>query len=202
MIIWLHRNRFEIFTILLFIILALLGVLIIKNHDLNKVEYEEYKRLTDIVSNVLSILLISIGAILSYFKFFKGRILQENIELVGFAKVVETDEKHNSVFCNIKVKNIGNIALVNPKSYMKVEFLTDESIKEEKEIDLNEEYSNQSNSWVIIEPRAHYNVHSFHKVDKSVWAFRYTFHLTSDRKNTWLRVITVFNKDGYEYQQN
>lgn len=176
MIIWLHRNRFEIFTFLLFIILVLLGILIIKNHEFNKLKYEEYKELTDIISNFLSILFISIGAILSYFKFFKGRIFQENIELIAFAKVVETDEKHNSVFCNIKVNNIGNIALVNPKSYMKVEFLADESIKEEREIELNEEYSNQSNRWIIIEPRAHYNVHSFHKVDKSVWAFRYTFH--------------------------
>lgn len=205
MIKWLHRNRFEIFSILFFIILVLIGVLIFKNHESNKSNYKEYKELFDILSSVVSILLITIGAILSYFKFFKGRLFQENIELVVFAKVVEKDENSNSVFCNIKVNNIGNIAIVNPKSYMKVEVLNDDlenEEKNEKEVELNEEYSNQSNKWIIIEPKAHYNVHSFHKVDKSIWAFKYTFQLISDRKNSWVRVVTIPNKSGYEYQQD
>ncbi|WP_020571596.1 hypothetical protein [Neolewinella persica] len=206
MVKWLHRNRFEIFSILLFIILLLIGILIFKNHESNKSHYKEYKELFDILSSIVSILLISIGAILSYFKFFKGRLFQENIELVVFAKVVEKDEKYNSVFCNIKVNNIGNIAIINPKSYMKVEALSDDlengKKNEEKEIELNEEYSSQSKKWIIIEPKAHYNVHSFHKFDKSIWAFKYTFHLISDRGNSWVRVVTIPNKDGYEYQQD
>lgn len=198
---WVYRNRFEIFSILLLIIISLLSFLIIKNHDSNKSKYSEFKELTDIVSNVVSIILISVGAILSYFKFFKGRIFTEKIELVAFAKVIEEDEKHNSVFFNVKISNIGNVAIHRPDSYMKVAYLSEEGVIVEKDVDILEEYSEEEKEWSIIEPRAHYNVHTLHKVEKNIWALKFSFQITSSKNNSWLRILTVPNKEKYEHEQ-
>jgi hypothetical protein len=184
------------------LIVILFGFLIFKNNNLIKDKYTDYKNLTDIISNIVSILILVIGAILSYFKFFKGRVFKENLELIAFAKVFKINKKSNSILFNIKIQNIGNISITNPKTYMTIEYLDDDNTLKLIDVDLEVESTTNYKNWNVIEPKANFNVHLLHKLKKDISAIRFHFQLISDKNNTWSRIVTIPNTSEFEYRQD
>jgi hypothetical protein len=158
----------------------------------------------EVIIKLISTLLNStvfIGvAIFSYFKFFKVRTLSENLTISATAKILAVKNSiSNSIFLNIKIDNIGNVAITNYEIKMTLSVMENEAWKKIQKIKPQE--GNRLEGYTeIIEPQAVVNIHTFHGIDENIQALKYVFTLTSDKGNIWSKVVTVPNSSAYVYE--
>jgi hypothetical protein len=109
------REDVGILPWLALIFLALAVILLFKSNYLSKDAFKNDKDFYAALSSLVTILVLTLGAGLSYIRFFKGRTLQPKINLELKAGVVQVKDE-NLHWIEVEIKNSGSVTIWHYKT--------------------------------------------------------------------------------------
>lgn len=192
---WKYKNH--LILVLIGILFLLLLILLVNENILTIAKLELRQVFFDIMSKLLSSLILVVGAVFSYYRFFKGRTFSERIEIKIQAKVFDYNSDGKIHTIDLELENIGSVPVKNVSSEVISKFIYingNEDTRKLPNVELiPEKFIN------IIDTQEtdsrHYNL----VVSEDVKAVLYHVKVTSSKGNIWTKIITVPNKNEYEY---
>ena len=177
---------------LLLIIIVLIIAIIIKEGLVTTEILETNKDTFDVVSTIITILAIIIGGILSYIKFFKGRILKPKLNIIPTSGVIyQTDE--NFHWLDLELQNKGTVAIWN----YYIEVFAKLHGEKTTSIQINGfvEHPNLKNiNEHLIDVGESSYEHLVFPVSKDIFAITYQILVSIPSGSVWNRCLTVSNK--------
>ena len=176
---------------LLLILLVLLIAVLLKEGLISASILNSQKDTFDVVSKIITSIVMIVGGILSYIKFFKGRILRPKLNIIPRTGVIFL-EKENLHWLDLEIQNKGSVAIWNyvvevyatlhgdaPRSTKITEFIEipKSRTKEEHLIDVGE----SSHEHAII------------RVPKEIWAVTYQILISVPNGSMWDQYLTTSN---------
>ena len=192
---WLLRNRETLFPALSAVALALLIALLVREDILTASKLAENKDALGALSSSVSMILLTIGGIFSYYRFFRGRTFFARADINIKVTVIDADSDELIHFVVIEIKNIGTLPIWNPVPVVDV-----------TAIDGNEESSERWDNWVegslnrgtelhtVVDSGEDASFFNTHRVPKSVCAVSYIAYVTAESGETWKKAVMVQNK--------
>lgn len=184
-------------TTLISIIIFLLFLINLKYSFITIETIEKRKDLIDGISKMISSLILIIGAILTYIKFFKGSTLTEKLAIVIQGRIIKFDKESNYHLIDIEFKNTGLVPIRNLEIETKTDCIEPDIKTEYIEIE-NDMHSEISKFIIHSQSSGAYNY--IYKVPKNSKAVRNTLDITSEKGSRWFLYFTVPNKIDYEYR--
>ena len=159
------------------------------------------KDIIDVISKFVSSLAIVIGGILSYYKFFKGRIFSERLKLYINARVTNVTELQNFHFIDIQLENVGTITVWEPRIFLDIVHYSED--RKEEKVDLIERNTEKNEDELykpLIEVSESVSNHFNHLVDVKNWLVVYRVKVVSKRGNIWERLVSIPNQKDYTHK--
>lgn len=181
------------------IVIIVFGSAIVANLDFFTVaNLRVQKDFISAVGTMISSSLLMLGAIFSYYRFFKGRTFTEKLNIRINLKVIECDDKENIHALDIALSNTSSIVIRDPEAMLTVSLIDRDALKLDP-IQLQVPDFDPSKSNALIEPQENFHYHKNLIVAKSVKAVSYYVSVRSKRNHRWGKIITVPNRLPYEY---
>ena len=188
---WAWRNRaFLIGALLLIALVESIGLLI-KHSYLNAQILTVHKDTIDGVATVITTLLLIVGGILSYIRFFKGRTLSKKLNLNLDVNVLPCDEESYLQAVNLEISNVGSVAVWNPNLEIEIRCLGPEGIQVRKV--RNWSYPEGFNN-DVIDPGETCSNHATEQISKKFFAVTYVATVTSHIGSSWVSALTIPNQ--------
>lgn len=191
------KTRFSVVAALVALCLLLVLANIIKHGLLTWEELVRHKDALAAANSAVGIVVLCIGAILSYFRFFKGRTLSLRAELKLDIAVIEAPGERYLHAISLEVKNVGSATIWNPSPKIAAYTYTGENREFHSLTDQWDEPLQQDDGIQRIAVLDSGETSSFlsHKVfDRSVWAVTYMASVSCDSGDVWKRLATVENR--------
>lgn len=189
------RYRKEIAVILITIFFLLFLVHLIQSNFITKNLFVDNKDVIDGLSKILSAAVLIIGAIFSYFKFFKGRIFKEKLLINISSKLIDNKENNLHVI-DVELKNIGDTAIWYPNETIQLIYIANngtETISNETPNSPDEKLDKRKNIF-LIEPQEVSYRHFTKFLPTEILALTFKIDIISNRGNKWSKSITIENK--------
>jgi hypothetical protein len=112
---WLERHRGEIVGILSLLVTALVLANVLKERSLSLAWLKQNKDAITAATGIATTLLVFLGGIFSYYRFFRGRTFSSRAELKLSIAVHPTTEDFNLHSIVAEIKNLGSMPIWDPK---------------------------------------------------------------------------------------
>lgn len=154
------------------------------------------KNLVDVSTKILGALILTLGAVASYFRFFKGRTLSPRLKIEADVDVFPIDGSRNFHVLSVDVANVGSVAIWGLEPRVEIRYHGEE-VRTEKDIDdwwtpLDHRDSTAKLSMLDTEESSQFVVHR--EVRREVWAVTYFIRVSLSSGHSWRRVITASNR--------
>ena len=154
------------------------------------------KDLIDVGTKLLGAVIVTFGAIASYFRFFKGRTLSPRLKIDARVEVFPIDPTRNFHVLSVEVTNVGSVAIWGLEPRVEIRFHGDQ---EQTEEDIG-------NWWTPLEQRdgrprlrmldteesSQFVVHR--EVPRAFWAVTYFTRVSLSSGHSWHRLVTASNR--------
>ena len=192
---WLLRNRETLFPALSAIILALLIAVLVRLDVLTASKLAANRDALSALSSSVSMILLTIGGVFSYYRFFRGRTFFARADISIEVTVIDTDSDELIHFVVVEIKNIGTLPIWNPVPVVDV-----------TAIDADEERRERWDNWVegslnrgaevhtVVDSGEDASFFNTHRVPKSVCAVAYVAFVTAESGETWKKAVMVQNR--------
>jgi hypothetical protein len=178
----------------LILIATLLAIVFIFRNDLITKEYLiENKEYIDFISKTITSIAIVVGGILSYIKFFKGRILKPKLVIEASSGTIKTE---NGVlhWIEAEMKNIGNVAIWNHDTTIYATIHTAQSYCVKLDEFMTIPYSLKGGESIIDVGESVFE-NAFLLVPDDAFAVTFQIIVKNEKKSIWSRSITVSNAE-------
>ena len=157
------------------------------------------KELIDVSTKLLGALVLTLGAVASYFRFFKGRTLSPRLNIEATVDVIPIDAARNLQVLSVEVRNVGAIAIWGLEPRVEIRYHSDSPRTEEDVGDwwtpLDHRDSKLRLRMLDTEESSQFVVHR--EVPGDVWAVTYFTRVSLSSGHSWHRVTTASNRlDG------
>ena len=192
---WKFKNH--LILSLLSIIILLISILLIKNNTITVEKIASHKDFIDAVNKIIGSILLIIGAVFSYFKFFKGRTFSERLIIDVHVKVFDYNQNQKLHTVDIELHNIGAIPIKNFTCEISANMI-DGTENETVEI-LTEIKPISDNATSIIDTQEIDYKHYKLLVSNDIKAVLYKIKIISSKGDAWTKAFTIINKNDYEF---
>ncbi len=155
----------------------------------------ENKDLIDVGTKLLGSVIITLGAIASYFRFFKGRTLSPRLKIDAKVEVFPVDSSRNFHVLSVEVTNVGSVAIWGLEPRVEIRFHGDKDRTEEDIGDwwtpLDHRDGTPRLQMLDTEESSQFVVHR--EVPRAVWAVTYFTRVSLGSGHSWHRLITASN---------
>jgi hypothetical protein len=192
-----YKKLLAVFLIL--VVCVLVAANLIKYRSAAKLIVLQNKDVIDALAKLIGALALVTGAIASYYRFFRGRTFAARAELNLDVAVYDTDEDFRLHVINLEVSNVGPIPILEPEPTIDV-YLYGPKRTEKYAITKWWQPTDDDQPSVptiaLIDTQESSQFHSSQHIGLEVWAVLYVAKVVSSRGDTWMRAITVSNKEG------
>jgi hypothetical protein len=192
---WLTRNRETLIPVLLVGICAFAIANLIKHKFLTASALASNKDALAALNNCVNVVFVTLGAIFSYYRFFRGRTFFSRAEVTLDVSVLPATTEKNLHALSLTIKNIGSLAIWDPKPEIKVyRHGATESARQVWDA-WHEARSTHGDpdALTVIESGETASFINEHLVDKTVWAITYVAFVRSQNNDIWKTSETVSN---------
>jgi hypothetical protein len=188
-------RRYNSVFILAVLILVLLLLISVKYSILTKPVIVANKDFIGVLKDLLTILAIIVGALLSYFRFFSGRLFSEKADIDIKCSVIETPQKTLFHILTVSMTNKSNITIWHPEAKLVIrKFSPDKNQNEELVDDFYEsDHFKNDKMDAIIDSGETASYVIWREFETKVWAVAYSVEITSDSGRKWQKDFTVAN---------
>lgn len=155
----------------------------------------ENRDLVDVSTKILGTLILTLGAVASYFRFFKGRTLSPRLKIEATVDVLPIDSSRNFHVLSVEVTNVGSVAIWGLEPCVEIRYHGDETRTEENIKDWWTPLDIQDDVVRIrmldTEESSQFIVHR--EVELDVWAVTYFVRVSLSSGHSWHRVISASN---------
>lgn len=193
---WLTRYREIVIPALATVVSILVLGNLIKYKLLTASALGANKEALGALSSAVSIIAISLGAIFSYYRFFRGRTFYSRAELRIDVTVIPQKTGTNMHAIIVEVKNIGTLPIWNPSLVLAIVESGPDG-ERERVLDKWSEVKSpkgESGTAAVIDSGETAPFWTAIEVAESTWAVFYTAFVHSDAGEIWKRVSVVKNK--------
>jgi len=184
-------------------VIAGLGLLVLGLAAANAVKYgvlteaffTSHEKLVDGVSKVFSSVLLGVGAVVSYFAFFRSRLFAARADLDIAVTVVDGPVGQKLHVLNAALRNIGSVPIWEPTAELHVEPLGHLAPQAEHITDwrLRRERDGVDRT-AVIAPQERILFHATREFDDGAIAVHYEVIVTSAAGDSWHSMTTVPNR--------
>ena len=191
---WLIRNRETVIPAFVAIALALLLTILVRLDILTTSKLAANKDALSALSSSVSMVVLLIGSVFSYYRFFRGRTFFARADININVTVIDTNADKTIHFVVVEIKNIGTLPIWNPIPIVDVTTLgatahkserwdrwTDGTINEERKL------------FTVVDSGECASFINKHEVPKDAWAVGYIAYVTAESGITWKKAIAVQN---------
>jgi hypothetical protein len=193
---WLTRNREIIISSLATIVAALILADLVKYRWLTASALGNNKDALSALSSAVSVIAICVGAVFSYYRFFRGRTFYSRAELKIDVTVIPRDAAVNMHAVIVEAKNIGTLPIWSPSLVLSVV----QSGPNGEKIDVLDSWSiaksprGEAGTVAVIDSGETAPFWTDLAIPTEVWAVFYTAFVHSAGGEIWKKVIVVRNK--------
>ncbi|MFT3823961.1 MAG: hypothetical protein QM731_08570 [Chitinophagaceae bacterium] len=188
----------ETLVLLLTVLITVLGIgTLFKYNILTLQKLADNKDLVTVFKDVVTIIALVIGALLSYYRFFSGRTFstKADIEL----EIILIQAPKNSIMhaLTVSIINKGSLTIWEPEAILSVQEYTENGAQKEvvHEQFLRESFFRKGDKGdVVIDPGEKAYFTFLQEFQSSTWAVTYTAEIKNDRGRIWQKAITVENR--------
>lgn len=108
-----HKEAILIFLVILAAIL-LYAELLQENIIQNFISNDSNEKIIEFTSTLLTLIIVIVGSVFAYFKFFKGHLFLAKLNVKASAQLIKIDKRQNLHIITIKVTNYGQYSIFNP----------------------------------------------------------------------------------------
>jgi hypothetical protein len=185
--------------ITLILVILISGLLIAIANKYNFITVQKLKANKDFIGSlkdVMTITAIIFGVIVTYYRFFIGRTFSQNANIEIAISIFDVCKDNNLHCIMISFKNVGNLAIWNPKANIYVK-----RYEEGKFYPLNEIYDIEELSGNSSEKLHEFFVNSSEtlvychhlEIPKKILITNYIVEIVSSNKSAWSNSITIKN---------
>ena len=154
------------------------------------------KDFIDVSTKLLGALVLTLGAIASYFRFFKGRTLSPRLKIEALVDVIPIDSSRNLHVLSVEVTNVGSVAIWGLQPRIEIRYHGDDSRTEEDIGDwwtpLDHRDGKTRLRMLDTEESSQFAVHR--DVPVTVWAVTFFTRVSLSSGHSWHRVTTASNR--------
>lgn len=195
MLVWIRRHVGAIiFSLTLFVAILLLANAW-KHNIISARWLKDQKDALSSINSIATTILFIAGAIFSYYRFFRGRLLTVKAELSLSVSIHPTPENSLLHSITLTVKNVGAFPIWNPIAIVTVIIHGGESAgtEEIRQWDTPRASADISNAFPIVESDETVSFFAIRRIPKSAWAVTYMATLSADTGDAWFTSRTVTN---------
>jgi hypothetical protein len=156
----------------------------------------ENKDLVDVSTKILGALILTLGAVASYFRFFKGRTLSPRLKIDAAVEVFPIDSSRNLHVLSVEVANVGSVSIWGLQPRVEIHYHGDEERREEDIGDwwtpLDQRDGTPRLRMLDTGESSQFVVHR--EVPREVWAVTYFTRISLSSGHSWDRVTTASNR--------
>jgi len=147
-------------------------------------------------ASAINILVVLVGAVLSYFRFFRGRTFSTRADLDLSVEVIPLPDNRRLHAITFRVKNVGNTPIWNPRPIIEISLLGP----------TGSQHFGVINSWsdvlsapdgplrvAVLDPGETGTFATRREFDADVWVVTYAASVTCDSGDVWKHVRLVRN---------
>jgi hypothetical protein len=193
---WLTRNREALIPLLVLAVATLILANLLKHGLLTPSVLAANKDALAALNSAVSIVVIVVGAIFSYYRFFRGRTFFSRAELKISVVVIETTKNFNLHAVTLEVKNIGTMSIWEPTPLVKLYEYGPAGPTSDTWGDWRDAVgsSDEADMLSVIDSGEVVSFINHHEVGKSIWAVTYVAFVTAKSREVWKVSTTVPNK--------
>ena len=159
-------------------------------------ELVDNKDVIDVVTKILGASVLTLGAVASYFRFFKGRTLSPRLSMDAKVEVFPANSERNLHVLTINVANVGSVAAWGMDPQLRIQYYGGQSRPEEfvrkwfKPIEGEEDSATvpvldteESTQYVVVR-----------EVPRDVWAVIYAARIAVSSGHSWQHIVSASNQ--------
>jgi len=154
------------------------------------------KDLIDVGTKILASIVLTFGAVASYFRFFKGRTLSPRLTITAAVNVLPVDATKNFHVLSLDVKNVGSVAIWGLEPRVEIHFHGGH-IRPEKDIDdwfTPLEGSDDRRTLQMLDTEESSQFVVQREVPVECWAVTYFAKVGLSSGHSWHRIVTASNR--------
>lgn len=192
---WLRRNRGTTIFALTLLVWLFAAANIWKHWLVSAKWLQDQKEALAALSSMLTMLILLVGAIFSYYRFFKGRTLSLRLELSITVSIHETplDKKLHAI--TITAKNVGTSTVWNPKPEVQAKTHGRSDIERMWNIMEWQPLDKYKHTLALIESGETATFFALQEIPNEACAVTYFASVTADEGDAWFASTTVSNKE-------
>ncbi|HXZ41395.1 MAG TPA: hypothetical protein VEG68_11705 [Terriglobales bacterium] len=192
---WLTEHRETVVPGLVVLVAILVLADLMKYRLLTASVLQSNKEALSALSSAVSIIAISVGAVFSYYRFFRGRTFYSRAELRIDVTVIATRVGINMHAVILEVKNIGTLSIWNPVPVIRVDEYGPNGVSQRFIESWSEAQSpkGEAGTLPVIDSGETAPFWTDIEVPDSVWAVFYTAFVHSEQGDIWKQVTCVQN---------
>lgn len=201
---WYVRNRDTLLPVLVVAAVALLLANAIQHGYLTASLLAKNKDALGALQNVVQVIVLSVGATFSYYRFFRGRTFVSRAEIEIHVEVFDATEKINIHSVIIEFKNLGTISIWDPVPQVAANLIGPDGV--DSETWRNWEHARSMNAenrsdgrrtrplFTVVDSGETVTFNTYHEVPTRIWAAEYEVFVRDSDGNVWKRAVMVQNK--------
>jgi hypothetical protein len=193
---WYIRYRDTIIPLLAVVIATLVLANLIKHGALTASRLKDNKDALAALQSVVQVIVLSLGAIFSYYRFFRGRTFVSRADVALDVQVfaTETDDYLHAIA--IEFRNLGTVSIFDPQPVLNIRYYGPSDIEDEHWTNWREARlpGRSRLSYAVVDSGETASYSASHAVPNIVWAVEYTAFITDADGITWKRSVTVENR--------
>lgn len=194
---WLLRNRETLFPALSALALALLIAVLVRLDILTASKLAANKDALSALSSSVSMIILLIGGVFSYYRFFRGRTFFARADIDIKVTIIDTNSDQLIHFVVVEIKNIGTLPIWNPTPVVDVTTIDSRTHKNDRWDNWVEgRVTNRGEVYAVVDSGEDASFFNEHEVAKDAWAVAYVAYVTAESGETWKKAIMVQNKPG------
>jgi hypothetical protein len=193
---WLTRHREAIMPLLVLAAVTLILANLLRHGLLTPSILAANKDALAALNSAVGVIVIVVGGIFSYYRFFRGRTFFSRAELKVSVVVIETTEDFNIHAVTVEVKNIGTLSIWEPTPYVRVDQYGPRGRKTDQWANWTEASGPgvETEMLTVIDSGETAAFICQHQVEKSIWSVTYVAFVKSREREIWKASTTVANK--------
>jgi hypothetical protein len=192
---WLERYRGEILGILSFLVTALALANVLKERSITLAWLKDNKDAITASTGISTTLLVFLGGVFSYYRFFRGRTFAARAELQLSVSVHETTEDFHIHSIVAEIKNLGSMPIWDPRPTI---WFTVHGPEGSNRRVIDDWFnppsiSGQSSELTVIESTETASFFAQQQIPKNVWVVTYIMAIRSRSGDVWHVGTSVSN---------
>jgi hypothetical protein len=187
------RSYGPVITLLSIIATVLFVAVLFHYRIISKTILVQNKNFIELLSTIITTSIVLLGALFSYFRFFRGRTLAPRLKLSAHIDVIKATDTEYLHVLNFEVTNIGSVAIWNLRPDVEIQYHgTEQKTKENITAwQTPMEEDNNKISMLDTEESSQYIVRRLVPIE--IWAVTYYTKATLESGHSWRHAVTVSN---------